>query len=156
MTAPLRVLIVEDFEDDALLVQRELRRGGLELAAQRVDSKEAMRAALDQEKWDIILCDYNMPHFSAPEALALWKEMGQDIPFIVISGTVGEDVAVATMKAGAHDYLMKDNLTRLVPAVKRELQEARERRRRRQAEQELRRSQVFLQTVIDAIPETIL
>ncbi len=155
MTTPLRVLIVEDREDDALLVQRELRRGGLELATQRVDCREAMHAALDQEKCDIILCDYAMPHFSAPEALALWKETGQDIPFIVISGTVGEDVAVETMRAGAHDYLMKDNLTRLVPVVKRELQEARERRRRRQAEQALQEAALQWDATFDAMEDSV-
>lgn len=155
MNTPLKVLIVDDSEDDALLIQRELRRGGLELDAQRVECPEAMRAALDQEKCDIILCDYAMPHFSAPEALVLWKQMGQDIPFIVISGTVGEDVAVATMKAGAHDYLMKDNLTRLVPVVKRELQEARERRRRRQAEQALQEAALQWDATFNAMEDSV-
>ncbi len=155
MTTPLRVLIVEDCEDDALLIQRELRRGGLELAVERADCREAMRAVLDQEKCDIVLCDYSMPTFSAPEALVLWKETGQDIPFIVISGTVGEEVAVEIMRAGAHDYFMKDNLTRLVPAVNRELQEAQERRRRRQAEQELHEATLQWAATFDAMEDSV-
>jgi len=147
--------MVEDCEDDALLVQRALRRGGLELDARRVDCREAMRAALDQENYDIILCDYAMPHFSAPEALALWKEMEQDIPFIVVSGTVGEEVAVVIMKGGAHDYLMKDNLTRLVPAVKRELQEAQGRRRQRNAELALQEAAMQWDATFDAMKDSV-
>ena len=155
MTTPLRVLTVEDREDDAMLIQRELRRGGLDPTGERVESREAMCAALNEEKWDVILCDYAMPRFSAPKALALLKDMGQDIPFIVISGTIGEEVAVKTMKAGAHDYMMKDNLTRLVPAIKRELQEAQERRRRRQAEQALQEAALQWDATFDAMEDSV-
>ncbi len=155
MTTPLKVLLVEDNEDDALLVQRELRRGGLELDARRVDCSEAMRAALEQGNYEIVLCDYAMPHFSASKALALWKEMEQDIPFIVVSGTVGEEVAVEIMKGGAHDYLMKDNLTRLVPAVKRELQEAQGRRRRRHAETALQEAALQWNATFDAMEDSV-
>jgi signal transduction histidine kinase len=132
---PIRVLLVEDSEDDAALVVRELRRGDYAPAVKRVETEATMRAALD-DPWDVIISDYSLPQFSGPAALALLKTTGLDIPFIVVSGAIGEDVAVAAMKAGAHDYLMKGNLARLVPAIQRELREAEERRRRRLAEEE--------------------
>ncbi len=103
MAKHLRVLIVEDSEDDALLVIRELERGGYDTAFERVETAEVMAAALEKQVWDIIIADYRLPHFSAPEALELFHQSGLDLPFIVISGTVGEETAVATMKAGAHD-----------------------------------------------------
>lgn len=136
MSTPLRVLIVEDSEDDALLVVRELRRGGYAPTFARVDTPQAMRAALDRQTWDAVIADYSMPHFSAPAALALLQEHGLDIPFLIVSGTIGEETAVAAMRAGAHDYLMKDRLARLVPAIRRELQEAANRREHRRAEEE--------------------
>jgi len=105
MGEPLRVLIVEDLEDDALLVIRELERGGYDTTFERVETAEDMTAALEKQSWDIIIADYRLPHFSAPEALELFNKSGIDLPFIVISGTIGEETAVATMKAGAHDYL---------------------------------------------------
>jgi len=120
MSKPLRVLIVEDSEDDTLLLVNELQRGGYAPTYERVETAEAMTAALKKQVWDIILSDYSMPHFSAPESLRLLQQSGLDLPFIVISGTIGEDVAVATMQAGAHDYLMKGILQRLVPASERE------------------------------------
>ncbi len=134
MGTPLRVLIVEDSEDDAALLVRELRRGGYDPTLQRVDTAAAMSAALDRETWDIVISDYTMPRFSAPAALAVLQESGLDLPFIIVSGTIGEDPAVAAMKAGAHDYLMKGKLTRLVPAVERELREAEGRRERKRSE----------------------
>src|SRR5713226_5155882 len=139
MSTPLRALIVEDSEDDATLLLLELRRGGYKPIWERVDASDAMTEALAVQAWDIIFADYAMPQFSAPSALTLLRESGLDLPFIVVSGTIGEDVAVACMKAGAHDYLIKGNLTRLVPAVERELREANSRRLRRQAEQDLAR-----------------
>ncbi len=135
MSVPLRVLLVEDSADDAELVLRALRRGGYQPEHRRVDTPEDMARALDDYDWDIVLADYAMPRFSAFDALAMVQERGLDIPFIVISGTIGEEIAVQAMKAGAHDYLMKDNLARLVPAVERELREADERRARRVAEE---------------------
>lgn len=156
MAIPLRVLIVEDSEDDSLLFLRELRRGGYDPTHERVDTRDAMRAALDRQAWDAILCDYSMPHFSAPEALSLLQEAGLDLPFIIVSGTIGEDVAVAVMKAGAHDYLLKGNLTRLVPAVERELREAKERAARRQAEDSLRETAETLRAIIEASPLAII
>lgn len=137
MNKPLNILIVEDSEDDALLLLRELRRGGYEPAYVRVETAEAMQVALAQSQWDIVIADFTMPHFSAPAALALLKESGLDLPFIIVSGTVGEAAAVAAMKAGAHDYLIRGNLARLIPAIERELREAESRRQRWQAERAL-------------------
>jgi len=135
MGIPLRVLIIEDSEDDATLLLRELRRGGFEPLHQRVDSHEAMASALHNQRWDIIISDYVMPQFDGMAALQLLQESGLDLPFILISGTIGEEYAVGAMKAGAHDYLMKDNLTRLIPAVERELKEAENRSARKRAEE---------------------
>jgi signal transduction histidine kinase len=135
MPVPLRVLLVEDSEDDAVLIARELRRGDYAPAIQRVETEAAMRAAL-ADPWDVVISDHSLPQFSGPAALTLLRATGLDIPFIVVSGAIGEEVAVAAMKAGAHDYLMKDNLARLVPAIQRELREAEERWRRRLAEKE--------------------
>ncbi|MBI3328770.1 MAG: adenylate/guanylate cyclase domain-containing response regulator, partial [Nitrospinae bacterium] len=124
MPTPLRVLIVEDSEDDAELLLFELQNGGYEPSWERVDTAAAMTAALARESWDIIISDYSMPHFSGIAALALVKELRLDVPFIIVSGTIGEGTAVAAMKAGAHDYLIKGNLARLPPAIEREVREA--------------------------------
>jgi len=140
MNRKLHVLIVEDSEDDALLILRELRKGGYETVSERVETPEAMLAALAKGNWDLIISDYVMPRFSGVAALNLLKESGQDLPFLIISGNIGEDIAVEAMKAGAHDYILKGNLTRLVPAVERELREAVVRQERRQAEEALQRS----------------
>ncbi len=137
MNSQLRVLIVEDSEDDMLLILRELRRGGYTLEFERVDTPIAMLTALNRQPWDLVIADYTLPAFSAPEALQLLQSQKLDLPFIIVSGTIGEDIAVAAMKAGAHDYLIKGNLARLVPAVERELREAQERQKRHSAEQAL-------------------
>jgi PAS domain S-box-containing protein len=139
MGKTLRVLNVEDSVQDVTLLAWHLEQAGYDLVLDRVETTESMKAALESREWDIILCDYSMPHFNALSALALLKETGLDIPFIIISGTVGEAVAVEAMRAGAHDYLMKDNLLRLVPTIERELQEAENHRARRQAEEEKER-----------------
>jgi len=139
MSTLLRVLIVEDSEGDALLLVRALRRGGYDPTFERVETPAAMKAALDQQTWGIIISDYTMPHFSAPAALALLQESGLDLPFIIVSGAIGERTAVEAMKAGAHDYVMKDNLARLGPAVQRELHEAEVRLAHKQAEDALRK-----------------
>jgi PAS domain S-box-containing protein len=141
MPKSLRVLHVEDSERDAELLARHLTRAGYELVVDRVETSAQMLAALNREKWDLVLCDYSMPQFSAPAALTVLKEADMDLPFIIISGTIGEDSAVAAMRAGAHDYLMKDRLARLVPTIERELQEARSRAARRAAEAALRESE---------------
>jgi PAS domain S-box-containing protein len=143
MNRSLRILNIEDSEQDVALITRHLSRAGYVLISERVESPEAMKAALETREWDVILCDYSMPHFDALSALALLKEMKLEVPFIIISGTVGEEVAVEAMRAGAQDYLMKDNLVRLVPAIERELYEAENRRERRRAEEE--RAKLILQ-----------
>ncbi|HXH63151.1 MAG TPA: PAS domain-containing protein, partial [Gemmatimonadales bacterium] len=137
MGIPIRVLLAEDSENDALLLVRELKRAGYDPLYRRVDTAPAMTEALRAETWDLVMGDYNMPHFSGPAALALVQEHGLDLPFIFVSGTIGEDVAVAAMKAGAHDYVMKGNLKRLVPAIERELRDAEVRRERRRAREAL-------------------
>jgi two-component system cell cycle sensor histidine kinase/response regulator CckA len=134
MAKPLRVLLVEDSEDDALLVVEVLRRGGYAVEFARVQTAETMRLSLTTHNWDIVLCDYAMPGFDAPSALQLLRASGQDLPFVIISGRIGEDIAVESLKQGADDYLLKQNLTRLIPALQRSLQDADNRRARRAAE----------------------
>jgi len=131
---PLRVLIAEDSEDDARLLLRELERAGFDPAYERVDRAAAMQAALDRHPWDLVIGDYSMPEFSGPAALALLRARDLDTPFIFVSGTIGEDVAVEAMKAGAQDFLTKGNLRRLIPAIERELRDAEVRRERRRAQ----------------------
>lgn len=140
MEKPLRVLIIEDSEDDALLIERELKRGGYKPFFERVDSPDAMASALDKEERDIIIADYTMPHFSGTAALKLYNNKNLDIPFILVSGTIGDDVGVEAMIAGAHDYICKSNLSRLVPAISRELREAQIRIARKSADQALRKA----------------
>jgi putative two-component system response regulator len=140
MNKPLRVLIVDDSEDDTLLLVRKLKRDGFNPTFERVDTPEAMEDALSKNTWDIILSDYNMPRFDAFAALAILKKSGIDIPFIIVSGAIGEETAVAAMKAGAHDYIMKDNLARLVAAIERELGEAQIRHKKRETEKQLEHS----------------
>ncbi len=130
----LNVLIAEDSEDDAMLIVRELQRGGYEPRMRRVDSAAEMQEALGNGQWDLIITDHNMPSFDSGDALRLAREHDPNIPFILVSGSIGEEIAVDAMKAGAHDYVMKDNLTRLLPAIRRELREA-ENRRAHQAAQ---------------------
>jgi PAS domain S-box-containing protein len=158
MNKTLRVLNVDDCQQDVALLTRFLSRSGSDIVSDRVDNAKAMTLALESREWDVVLCDYTMPNFNALAALALMKKMKRDIPFIIISGSVGEDVAVEAMRAGAHDYLMKDNLARLRPTIDRELQEAGNRRARRQAEEELRGSRLYtrllMESNIDALMTT--
>ncbi|VAX13811.1 diguanylate cyclase/phosphodiesterase (GGDEF & EAL domains) with PAS/PAC sensor(s) [hydrothermal vent metagenome] len=130
----LRVLIVEDSEDDTLLLLRQLKKGGYETQHLQVDNKQRLKKSLLQTDWDIIITDHNMPGFDSSAALAVIKKLDLDIPVIIVSGSIGEDLAVEAMKAGAHDYIMKDNLTRLVPAIERELREVAVRHSQRAAE----------------------
>ncbi|GAB4368925.1 MAG: response regulator [Elainellaceae cyanobacterium] len=155
MNPRLRVLIVEDSEDDMLLTLRELRQGGYSLDYVRVETAADMQAALDRQVWDVVIADYTLPTFSAPEALRLLQSQKRDLPFIIVSGTIGEEIAVTAMKAGAHDYLIKGNLTRLVPAVERELREAEERRKRHQAEHALRESEERFRQLAENIVESV-
>jgi signal transduction histidine kinase len=133
----LRVLLVEDSRDDEELVLRELRRGGYDVAHERVESEADMTAALARQTWDVILSDYAMPNFSGLSALALLRKTALDIPFIIVSGTVGEEVAVSAMRSGADDYVFKGSLGRLCPAIDRELREAAIRAERRRMQQQL-------------------
>jgi hypothetical protein len=137
--AALRLLIIEDSEDDALLIVRDLQRAGYAPSYERVDTDAAVRAALTRGPWDVIVSDFNMPRFSGTDALKLLREHDQDTPFIFVSGTIGEDVAVEAMRAGAQDYVTKGNLRRLVPAIERELRDAAVRRERRAGEARFRR-----------------
>jgi PAS domain S-box-containing protein len=155
MGVQLRVLIVEDQEDDALLLLRVLRRAGYDLRFERVDTAGTMEAALNRQTWDIIIADYTMPEFNGLAALALVKERGLDLPFILVSGSIGEDIAVAAMKAGAHDYIMKNNLSRLIPAVERELREVEVRRARQRAEETLQENYQIMHAVFEGTSDTI-
>lgn len=153
MSKRLRILVIEDSEDDTELLLRELQRGGYEPVHERVDTADALRQALTRHEWDLVVSDYSIPGFSSLDALALVKDHESDIPFIIVSGTIAEDTAVAAMKAGAHDYLMKHNLKRLIAAVDRELREAEDRRRRKRAEAALRESQERFQELAENIRE---
>lgn len=143
--SPIRLLNIDDSQDDADLNVLELRRGGLRTDPLRVDTAAALEKALESQEWDLIIADYSMPGFTGLEALQIVKSRGLDIPFILVSGTIGEELAVTAMKAGVQDYLMKNNLSRLVPVVTRELQECELRKRHRSAQAELLRSQEKLQ-----------
>ena len=155
MGVPLRVLLVEDSENDALLLLRELRRGGYEPIFRRVETAAGMEAALE-EAWDLIISDHSMPAFNSVAALDLVRSRGLvDLPFIIVSGRIGEDAAVSAMKAGAQDYIMKDNLARLNSAIERELGDAEVRRRRREAEEALRDSETRFRLMIEQSPLSI-
>jgi signal transduction histidine kinase len=137
VTTTLRVLFVEDSEDDAALLVRHLSHGGYEVVHERVENAGDMRRALETGSWDVVISDYVMPRFSGLAALEVLRESGLDTPIIIISGTVGEDVAVEAVKRGAHDYIMKSNLIRLIPSIERELREAEVRRKRQRSEERL-------------------
>jgi PAS domain S-box-containing protein len=148
----IRVLFVEDQERDALLLLRNLTQGGFAVEWQRVDTEADMVSALQDSQWDLILCDYSIPGFGALAALKVYQNSGCDLPLIVVSGTVGEEVAVECMRLGAHDYLMKDKLTRLCEAVRRELRETETRQARLQAEKQLQESSRRLSTLMNNLP----
>lgn len=154
--AHLRVLLVEDCEEDALLLMRELRRTGYKLFLERVETAAAMQQQLMEREWDMVISDYSLPKFSAPEALKLLQETELDLPFIIVSGYIGEDAAVAAMKAGAHDYVMKDNLARLIPAVERELREASVRRQNQIAEAGRRESEQRFRALIENATDIVV
>ena len=151
----LRILIVEDSENDALLIIRDLKKGGYNPVYERVDTAAAMKKALQKKQWDIILCDYTMPKFNAPSAIALLKEANIDTPAIIISGTIGEETAAVCMRLGAHDYILKSNLSRLCPAIARELEDAKLRNRQKQAQEALRKASLDWQITFDATSDAI-
>jgi phosphoserine phosphatase RsbU/P len=142
MSAPLRVLIIDDSERDYLLLVRTLRKEGIELYSERVDTADAMEKALTSGQWDVAISDCHMPDFTVEGALAIWQRKGNDQPFIVVSGAIGEEEAVELLKAGAHDFVKKDNFARLVPAIERELRDSADRHARRDAEESLHQSEM--------------
>jgi PAS domain S-box-containing protein len=152
----LRLLIVEDSESDSDLIVRQLEKASYRVEYSRIDTTDEMKAALETREWDLVISDFNLPSFDALSALAILQETGRDIPFIVVSGTIGEETAVSLMKAGAHDYLMKDHMARLVPVIKRELAEARVRRDHRQAQDALVESQTRYRLLFDQSPFGVL
>jgi PAS domain S-box-containing protein len=151
----LHILLVEDNEDDARLIARELQVSGFKPLITRVDTPGAMNAALSERSWDAVLADWHLPRFSALFALEMLKSKGLDLPFIIVSSKIGETAAVSAMKAGAHDYVMKNNLARLIPVIVRELRDAEERRARRRAEQALALSEERLQLVVRATNDAV-
>ena len=151
----LQVLIVEDSEDDTLLVLRALKKGGYNPLYKRVETAAAMKKALKEKQWDIILCDYKMPNFSGPSAIALLKEENINIPLIMVTGAIGEETAVECMRLGAQDYIMKSNLSRICPAIARELEDAEVRNKQKQAEEELRENKERFRLLAEAAFEAI-
>jgi PAS domain S-box-containing protein len=151
----LRVLQIEDSESDAALIVRLLHKAGYTVDSERVEDAAAMRAALEQRVWDVIIADYRLPQFDARAALRVLHESGRDIPFIVVSATIGEDVAVEMMRSGVQDYLMKGKLARLAPTVEREIREARARLDRTRAEQALQESEARFRQLANAMPQIV-
>lgn len=152
MSIPLRILFVEDMEEDAVLMVRELKRGGFDPSWERVDEEQALQDALRGSRWDIVISDYSMPSFSGVEALKIVKEHNDQTPFIIVSGIIGEQTAVEVMKAGAQDYFLKSAITRLPLAVDRELREAQARRKQRASSQALRDIQARFHAFMNAAP----
>jgi PAS domain S-box-containing protein len=148
------VLFVEDSEDDAELLLRELQQIGYDVAFERVQTDVAMRAMLTEKPWDLILSDYTLPKFSAPQALETLKASGLDIPFIIVSGTIGEETAIAALKAGANDFVIKGKYARLGPAIERELREAESRSNHRQAVEQIKYDARLLRYINDAVIAT--
>jgi PAS domain S-box-containing protein len=149
MSQSLRLLIVEDSEDDAFLIQHTLRQGGYAVTAEVVQTEPAMRAALENQKWDIITSDHSMPRFNARDSLALAKRLCPDVPFIILSGEIDLNLAVSLMRGGAEDYIQKRELARLVPAVERELRELALHRERQQVDRALIQSDERLREVLE-------
>jgi PAS domain S-box-containing protein/putative nucleotidyltransferase with HDIG domain len=156
MAVPLRLLVVEDSENDTQLLVREIQRGGYDVEFERVETAAAVHSALTQHPWDLIICDYSLPTFDAPRVLELLKASGLDLPFIISSGTINEETAVTALKAGAHDFMIKTNLTRLVPAIQRELKDVEVRRERRKALEALKESEERFRLIVDAVQSPIV
>lgn len=156
MAEHLRVLLVEDSEDDAALLLRELKRAGYEVTHDRVFTAAGIEASFAKHDWDLVISDHGMPAFSGTEALEIVRRLAPDLPFIFVSGSIGEDIAVAAMRAGAQDYVMKGNIRRLAPAIDRELKESEARRRERETEEQLRSTDEMLRSVFAASPLAII
>jgi PAS domain S-box-containing protein/putative nucleotidyltransferase with HDIG domain len=152
MSKHLSILIVEDSENDMELIIRQFKRANYDLTYERVETAQQMMAAVEKLSWDLVISDYSLPQFNAPSALAILQKSCLDIPFVVVSGTIGEETAVRIMKAGAQDYIMKDNLSRLVPAVERELKEAKSRAQSKRMEEELIKSEKKYRELYDFLP----
>ena len=149
MTERLRLLLIEDSDDDAQLILREVRHGGFEVESLRVETPDELSAALSDREWDLVMCDYSLPQFTALDALEILKASGLDLPVLIISGTIGEESAVTALKRGAHDFLIKGNLPRLVPAIRRELADAGVRRQHRRAQAALEESEARFRAWIE-------
>ncbi|MEO5886570.1 MAG: HD domain-containing phosphohydrolase [Anaerolineales bacterium] len=155
MSQHLRILVVEDSEDDAQLLLRELKRGGLQVVSECVENAEAFLEALKNHKWDLVISDFSLPQFSAPQALELLQASGLDLPFIIVSGTIGEETAVSALKAGAHDFLVKGSMARLIPAIQREVRDAETRRKRKEADRALHESNARFRSLFENTPVAI-
>lgn len=151
----LNLIIVEDSQDDTLLLLHELQKGGFKVKHLRVETSKELSDAIKQKEWDLILSDHNLPEFSAPAALEVIKSFNLDIPFIIVSNMIGEEVAVEAMKAGAHDYILKNNLARLVPVVKRALLDANARLERKKAERAFQESEARFRRLADNAQDLI-
>ena len=156
MTKNIRLLFIEDNEDDAVLLERAIRKSGHNIELKQICTSEELVNALHDEQWDAVLCDYMMPNFSVRDAMDVIRKHELDLPFIIVSGTISDETAVEMMRAGAHDYLTKNNLSRLIPALDREIREAEQRRKRRDAEDRLRESERKHRMLVESITDTVL
>lgn len=151
----IKILIIEDYEDDVLLLLHHLSKGGLKIEYKVAETATQMQTYLAENSWDLVISDYALPGFDGLSALKILQKSKQDIPFIIVSGAIGEETAVAVMKAGAHDYIMKDELSRLVPAIRRELKEATERQERRRIQRELAESEARYRLLAENVSDVI-
>ena len=156
MSQKLRALIIEDSPDDFQLLLRELQRNGYEVDFERVETENAMRTALSKSEWDLILCDYSLPQLNAPRALEILHASGRDLPFIIVSGTIGEETAVEALKAGANDFVIKGSFARLIPAIQREMRDTEVRRERKKVEEALKATQARLSGILDIAADAII
>lgn len=156
MTKNIRLLLIEDNEDDAVLLERTIRKSGYNIELRQICTSEELVNALQDEQWDAVLCDYMMPKFTVRDAMDVIRKTGLDLPFIIVSGTISDETAVEMMRGGAHDYLTKSNLSRLIPALDREISEAEQRRKRREVEDRLRESERKHRMLVESITDTVL